>query len=333
MTDTTDLATASASDSSTNKHLAVARRVIQQESEALAQLAGSLGGEFQKALDLIVVGKARRVVVTGMGKSGHIARKIAATLASTGTRAVFIHPAEASHGDLGMIDTGDVILALSRSGEAPELSDILAYATRFEIPLIAITAKPESQLGKAATVNLLIPDLPEATPAVNAPTTSTTMQLAMGDALAVALLENRGFNAANFQVYHPGGKLGAMLRRVGDLMHGEDELPLVQAGAGMPEVLLTITQKRFGCAGVCDEGGELVGIITDGDIRRHLENLLDSRAEQVMTASPITTQADALASDTLRIMNQSGISALFVVEDGRPIGILHLHDLLRAGVI
>ncbi|OYX00365.1 MAG: KpsF/GutQ family sugar-phosphate isomerase, partial [Caulobacter vibrioides] len=274
-----------------------------------------------------------RVVCTGMGKSGHVARKIAATLASTGTQAMFVHPAEASHGDLGMIGPDDVVLALSKSGAGRELADTLAYAKRFSIPLIAMTAVAESPLGQAGDIVLLLPDAPEATAEVNAPTTSTTLQIALGDAIAVALLERRGFTASDFRVFHPGGKLGAMLRTVGDLMHGEDELPLIAADAAMSDALLVMSEKRFGAVGVVDDAGLLAGMITDGDLRRHMDGLLGHTAGEVMTHAPLTIGPGALAAEALKVMNERRITVLFVVEGGRPVGILHVHDLLRAGVI
>jgi arabinose-5-phosphate isomerase len=272
------------------------------------------------------------VIVTGVGKSGHVGRKIAATLASTGQPAHFVHAAEASHGDLGMISQGDVVIAISKSGEARELADILAYTRRFEIPSIAITAVATSSLGTAADIVLLLPDAPEATADVNAPTTSTTLQIALGDALAVALLERRGFTANDFRIYHPGGKLGAMLRTVADLMHTGAEVPLVSETAPMKDALLVMTEKRFGAVGVTDASGALVGLITDGDLRRHIDGLLDHMAGEVMTRDPRTTGPKTLAAEALKTM-EGRITVLFVVEETQPIGIVHVHDLLRAGVI
>jgi arabinose-5-phosphate isomerase len=312
--------------------VAVGRRVLSREADALNTLAESLGETFVRAVEAVFDAKGR-VVCTGMGKSGHVARKIAATLASTGTSAMFVHPAEASHGDLGMIGSDDVILALSKSGAGRELSDTLAYAKRFSIPLVAMTAVADSPLGQAADILLLLPDAPEATAEVNAPTTSTTLQIALGDALAVALLERRGFTASDFRVFHPGGKLGAMLRTVADLMHGQDELPLVSADAAMPDALLVMSEKRFGAVGVVDGGGLLTGLITDGDLRRHMDGLLQHTAGQVMTQHPLTIAPGALAAEALKVMNERRITVLFVVDAGRPVGVLHVHDLLRAGVI
>ncbi|ATC25267.1 KpsF/GutQ family sugar-phosphate isomerase [Caulobacter vibrioides] len=310
----------------------VGRRVLAVEADALRVLADSLGEAFANAVETIFNAKGR-VVCTGMGKSGHVARKIAATLASTGTQAMFVHPAEASHGDLGMIGPDDVVLALSKSGAGRELADTLAYAKRFSIPLIAMTAVADSPLGQAGDILLLLPDAPEGTAEVNAPTTSTTLQIALGDAIAVALLERRGFTASDFRVFHPGGKLGAMLRTVGDLMHGADELPLVAADAAMPDALLVMSEKRFGAVGVVDDAGHLAGLITDGDLRRHMDGLLTHTAGEVMTHAPLTIGPGALAAEALKVMNERRITVLFVVERERPVGILHVHDLLRAGVI
>jgi arabinose-5-phosphate isomerase len=312
--------------------LQVARRVLKAEADALLRMAEELDGPFTRTAELVFHLKGR-LVCTGVGKSGHVARKIAATLASTGTPAMFVHAAEASHGDLGMISTDDAVLALSKSGEARELADVVAYAKRFAIPLIAMTARPDSALGRAADMLLLLPDIAEAAEAVDAPTTSTTLQMALGDALAVALLERRGFSHSDFKLYHPGGKLGAALRTVGELMHGGAELPLVDQRATMAETLITMTEKRFGCAGVLDPHGCLMGVITDGDLRRHMQGLMGHAAVEIMTANARTAAPSMLAAEALRLMNESRITVLFVVEDGRPVGILHVHDLLRAGVV
>lgn len=315
--------------------VAVGRRVLAAESAALTLQAEGLDRAFAEAVDILYAAKGR-IACTGIGKSGHVARKIAATFASTGTAAFFVHASEASHGDLGMIGQEDAVLALSKSGEVRELSDILAYAKRFRIPLIALTAAPGSALGQAADVVLRLADAAEATAEVNAPTTSTTLQIALGDALAVALLERRGFTAKDFKTFHPGGKLGAMLRTVGDLMHGTAELPLVAHDTPMPEALLVMTEKRWGIVGVTDEAGRLVGAITDGDLRRHIEGLLDQTAGQVMTPGPRKTAPPAMmASEALALMTDPApsVTVLFVVENDRPVGILHVHDLLRAGVM
>jgi arabinose-5-phosphate isomerase len=311
--------------------IAVARRVLAIEAQALGQLSASLGEAFVSAVETVFTAQGR-VIVTGVGKSGHVGRKIAATLASTGQPAHFVHAAEASHGDLGMISQGDVVVAISKSGEAKELADILAYTRRFEIPSIAITAVATSSLGTAADIVLLLPDAPEATADVNAPTTSTTLQIALGDALAVALLERRGFTANDFRIYHPGGKLGAMLRTVADLMHTGAEVPLVSETTPMKDALLVMTEKRFGAVGVTNEAGALVGLITDGDLRRHIDGLLDHTAGEVMTRDPRTTGPRTLAAEALKAM-EGRITVLFVVEQTQPIGIVHVHDLLRAGVI
>jgi arabinose-5-phosphate isomerase len=308
--------------------------VLRLEADALGALGAALNENFVKALDLIAAAKGR-AVVTGMGKSGHIARKIAATLASTGSPAFYIHPGEASHGDLGMIDRdNDVVIALSNSGETPELSDIIAFTTRFAIPLIAITRQPHSALTEAADVTLLLPDTPEACSLGLAPTTSTTAALALGDAIAVALLDRNGFSPQDFRALHPGGQLGRRLLKVADLMHREDELPLVAPETEMSETLLIMTSKRFGCAGIVDDSGRLIGVITDGDLRRHMKaELLNQRAESVMTRSPKTIRPQALAGEAVHVMNEKAITCLFVVEDERPVGILHIHDCMRAGVV
>lgn len=312
--------------------IASARRVLGLEAEALQTLSASLNGDFSKALDLLA-GVTGRVVVSGMGKSGHVGHKIAATLASTGTPAVFVHPAEASHGDLGMITGQDAVLALSNSGETSELSDLIAYTRRFAIPLIGITSKAGSSLGEAADVALVLPTMSEACPMGLAPTTSTTMMLALGDALAVALLERKGFTAADFQMLHPGGSLGRKLLKVSDLMHGDEEVPVVTPDLSMAETLLVMTNKRFGCAGVVDAEGKLLGIVTDGDLRRHMsDGMLKKTAAELMTRNPKTVRPQILAAEALRLMNASAITTLFVVEDGVPKGILHVHDCLRAGV-
>jgi arabinose-5-phosphate isomerase len=286
---------------------------------------------FSAAVEVIRAARGR-VVVTGMGKSGHIGRKIAATLASTGTPALFVHPAEASHGDLGMITADDVIMALSWSGETVELKNLIDYSKRYRIGLIAITADVGSTLAKAADVVLALPQAREACPHNLAPTTSSLMQLALGDALAIALLESRGFTALDFGALHPGGRLGAALKTVHDIMHRGDKVPLASVGERMSDALVEMTAKGFGCVGIT-QGQKLVGIITDGDLRRKMRpDLLDLQVETVMTKMPKTIRPDQLASEALEILNSSKITALFVVEAGVPIGIVHMHDLLRAGV-
>jgi len=308
------------------------RRVLALEAQGIEALSRALDERFVAALDRLMAVKGR-VVVTGMGKSGHIARKIAATLSSTGTPAFFVHPAEASHGDLGMVTAEDAVLALSNSGETAELTDLVAYTRRFAIPLLAITAGATSSLAEAADVALVLPRLSEACPMGLAPTTSTTLMLALGDALAVALLERKGFTAADFQLLHPGGSLGQRLLTVDDIMHAGEEIPLIGPEAPMSEVLLVMTNKRFGAVGVVDAQGKLAGIITDGDLRRHMaDDLLGRPARAIMTRNPKTVRPRTLAAEALRLMNAARITGLFVVEDGRPVGILHVHDCLRTGV-
>ncbi|ATQ43958.1 KpsF/GutQ family sugar-phosphate isomerase [Caulobacter mirabilis] len=312
--------------------VSVGRRVLATEADALRLMADGLGQPFVTAVETLFNCKGR-IVCTGMGKSGHVARKIAATMASTGAPAMFVHPAEASHGDLGMIGSDDVILGLSKSGEVRELADVLAYSGRFGIPLIGITANPESALGKASTIVLQLPDAPEATGEVSAPTTSTTLQIALGDALAVALLERRGFTARDFHVFHPGGKLGAMLRTVGDLMHRLEEAPLVGEATPMPDTVSVMSERRLGIVGVVSDDGRLIGVVTDGDLRRHFNDLAGKTVGEIMTRNPKAVTAETLAGDAARLMNDSRITALFVVKDGKPIGVLHVHDVLSAGVV
>ena len=315
--------------------LAAARAVLAAEQAGLAALAASLNGDFSRAAALLA-GVQGRVVVSGMGKSGHIARKIAATLASTGTPALFVHPAEASHGDLGMILPGDAVLAVSNSGETTELADLIAHTRRHGILLAAITARAASTLAQAADVTLLLPEAPEACPMGLAPTTSTTMQLALGDALAVALLQRRGFSPAEFRQFHPGGRLGARLRRVHELMHHGEALPLATPEAPMQAALLTMTGKGFGCLGVTAPDGTLAGMVTDGDLRRAMgPDLLSRRVADIMNPRPLTIGPDMLAAEALRVMNDRPrpITAIFVLDTARrPVGLLHVHDLLRAGV-
>jgi arabinose-5-phosphate isomerase len=295
-------------------------------------IGAELGPAFVAAIELIKR-LPGRVIVTGMGKSGHVGQKLASTLASTGTPAFFVHPGEASHGDLGMIARDDVIIALSWSGETVELGNILSYSRRFGVPLISITSRDDSALGRASDIVLRLPLSQEACPHGLAPTTSTTMQLAMGDCLAIALLEARGFSAADFKIFHPGGQLGANLRYVADLMHKGDRVPLAPASLAMSEALVIMTEKSFGCLGVVDEAGKLAGIVTDGDLRRHMgPELLNARVDEIMTTKPKTISPDMLASAALQLINASSITALFVADDGKPVGIVHIHDLLRAGV-
>jgi arabinose-5-phosphate isomerase len=295
-------------------------------------LQGPLGPAFTEAVEVIRQAKGR-VIVTGLGKSGHVARKIAATLASTGTPAFFVHAAEASHGDLGMITPDDVIVALSWSGEQPEMKNLITYAKRFRIPLIAMTAERDSTLSKAADVALPLPKAREACPHNLAPTTSSLMLLALGDALAIALLEGRGFTSADFSVLHPGGKLGAMLKYTRDLMHPGDAVPLKPLGTRMSDALVEMSSKGFGCVGIVDARGNIVGIVTDGDLRRHMRpDLITALVDEVMTKNPKTIGRDTLAGEALELLNSSKITALIVTDGARPVGIVHLHDLLRAGV-
>jgi len=316
----------------TSTPLGSARRTLELEIAGLQALAASLDGAFTEAVGLLFAVKGR-IVVTGMGKSGHVGRKIAATLASTGAPAQFVHPAEASHGDLGMITRDDAILALSWSGESAELISIISYAKRFAIPLIAITAEARSALAQAASVLLLLPKAEEACSNTNAPTTSTTMQLALGDALAVALIDQRGFTASDFRVFHPGGKLGAQLRHVGEIMHKGDEIPFARADTPMSEALIEMSRKSLGCLGIVDDSGILIGLITDGDLRRHMgTGLLEKRVGDIMNPSPKTVPPTMLTSEALNFLNEKKITSLFVVEDGKPVGVIHIHDFLRAGV-
>jgi len=311
-------------------------RTLEVEAEGVTALAAAigdgLGRPFIAAVELIHGAKGR-LIVTGMGKSGHIGRKIAATFASTGTPAFFVHPGEASHGDLGMVTADDVIMALSWSGETVELTDLIDYSRRFRIGLIAVTAYDDSTLGKAADVVLALPHAREACPHNLAPTTSSLMQLALGDALAIALLERRGFTALDFHTFHPGGRLGAKLKFVAQVMHTGAEIPLVPLGTLMADAIVEMTAKTFGCAGITDQAGRLVGIITDGDLRRHMRaDLLDVRVDDIMTRAPKTVRPDQLVSEALELINSSKITALMVVEAGKPVGVVHFHDLLRAGV-
>ncbi|MGB3178045.1 MAG: KpsF/GutQ family sugar-phosphate isomerase [Albidovulum sp.] len=314
--------------------LATARRVIGIEARGLDALAAGLGDSFAAAIDLLLNVKGR-VIVSGMGKSGHIGRKIAATLASTGTPAQYVHPAEASHGDLGMITESDVALVLSNSGETPELSDIIAHTRRFSIPLIGIASREGSTLLRQSDVAILLPATEEACGTGIVPTTSTTMTLALGDALAVALMEHRHFTPDHFRTFHPGGKLGAMLLKVADLMHSDEAMPLIPRGTPMSEALLVMSQKGFGVVGVTGPDGSLAGIVTDGDLRRHMDGLLGLTADEVMTKDPGTVAPDHIAQKAVAMMKDRKITCLFVVDpdgDGRAVGILNIHDCLRAGV-
>ncbi len=318
----------------TEAFLRTARQVVTDEARALDVLADSLNEDFAEAVQLILQATGR-IIISGIGKSGHIGHKIAATLASTGTPAYFVHPAEASHGDLGMVSKEDVVLAISNSGEAPELANLLAFTRRFGIPLIGLSSKPESTLMKQADVHLLIPSMGEACGFGMVPSISTTLTLAMGDALAIALMKYRDFKPEDFRAFHPGGKLGARLSTVRDLMHTGSALPLLASNVAMSDALIEISQKGFGVAGVTTADGQLAGIITDGDLRRHMDGLLTKTAVQVMTENPTTIGPDALAEEAVAIMNDRKITSLFVVEpdaDGQALGLLHIHDCLRVGL-
>jgi arabinose-5-phosphate isomerase len=317
--------------------VASALRTLQTEVEGLAQVAdvlrGSMAEAFTRAVEKLAA-ISGRVIVTGIGKSGHVGQKIAATFASTGTPAFFVHPSEASHGDLGMITRADLILALSWSGETVELKPIIIYSRRFSVPLVSITSRADSALGGQSDVVLELPRAKEACPHGLAPTTSTTMQLALGDCLAIALLEAKGFSAHDFKVFHPGGSLGANLKHVSDIMHKGDSLPLAGEQETMAQALVIMTAKSFGCLGIVDQKGKLIGVVTDGDLRRHMgPDLLQARVSAIMTKKPKTIAPNMLASAALETLNSSRITALFVVEGGKPAGILHVHDLLRAGVV
>lgn len=317
-----------------NKDIECARRVLGEEAHALTLLADTVGDEFVKALDLIEAATGR-VIVTGMGKSGHIARKIAATMASTWTPAMFVHPGEASHGDLGMIKRGeDVIIALSYSGSSAELSDTVEFAKRFSVPLISITGNADSMLAKKADALLLLPKLKEACPNNQAPTTSTTMQIAMGDALAVALLERKNISSEQFKVFHPGGKLGRSIMRVKEIMRTADTVPFVSASTPAEAVLEAMTKGGLGMVCVSDDNKTLLGVVTDGDVRRHALNntLRDHVATDIMTKNPKTLDIDALGAEAIAIMNEKSITALPVLENGQIAGVVHIHDCLRAAI-
>ena len=320
-----------------NADIESAKRTIDREVDALRLMESEMDENLTRALDLIQSTKGR-VIVTGMGKSGHIGQKIAATLASTGTPSFFVHPAEAGHGDLGMLTTDDVVLAISNGGESKELSDILIYCKRYGIPLISMTKNPDSTLGKAGDILLKLPDAPEACPLGLAPTSSTTATLVLGDIVAIALMERKGFSKSNYKQRHPGGKLGAILQKVSDLMHTGDEMPLLDEHAALRQIILTMSSKMLGCVGIVDEEGNLSGMITDGDLRRAMVNSADNdlfskTAVDIMTRDPKTTSPDILVAEALNIMNTTGkgITQLFVVDGKKPIGIIHMHDCLRAG--
>lgn len=313
-------------------YISSASKTIKTEIEGLESLLSCLDANYEKAVDMIMKCKGR-VIVSGMGKSGHIANKIAATFASTGTSAFFVHPSEASHGDLGMIQKNDVVILLSNSGETKELRDIIFYCKRFQISLIGIVRRGESELAKSSDVALVLPEIPEATK-INAPTTSTTMMLALGDALAVSLIDAKGFNEANFGDFHPGGKLGAAFIRVKEIMRKGNHIPCVNENELMSKVLIEMTSKHLGCTAVVDSQNFLKGIITDGDLRRHINsNFLSQKASEIMTKNPATIHSDLLAVEAVGIMNDKAITSLFVIdEEKKPVGIIHIHDCLKAGV-
>ena len=306
--------------------------MLDREIEGLTALLGSLDQKFIDSVELLSNLKGR-VIVSGMGKSGHIARKIAATLASTGTTAFFVHPGEASHGDLGMITEDDALILLSNSGETAELHALIAYAKRFGIPIISIVRKDTSTLVNASQISFVLPAIPEASP-INAPTTSTTMMLAWGDAISVALFEKKGFNSEDFSVYHPGGKLGSAFIRIKELMKKNDEMPIVTSDILMSETIIIMTSKSLGCAAVVDDNGTPIGIVTDGDLRRHMgEKLLSIKTADIMHKDPLTVPKEMLAAEALSIMNDKEITSLFAVDDNNKlIGIIHIHDILRAGI-
>lgn len=317
-----------------NKDIEIAKQTIEGEIEALKAMEAGLDETLTKALDIMQNTKGR-VIITGMGKSGHIGRKIAATLASTGTPSFFLHPGEASHGDLGMVTKDDTVLAISNSGESKELSDILVYCRRFDIPLIAITKNPQSSLGKNCDLVLILPQNKEACPLGLAPTSSTTATLVMGDVLASGLMVRKGFTEEDFHLRHPGGKLGSILRHVSDIMHTGDEMPLIKDTAIMQDALITMSAKMLGCVGILDNNGDLIGIITDGDLRRWMApNLIEENVTKVMTKNPRTIEPDALIAEAVNVMNNTGrgITNMFVVEGKKPVGIIHIHDCLKAGV-
>lgn len=314
--------------------LAVGKNVLQTEASALVDLKNALDESFTRAVEALANAKGR-VIVTGMGKSGHIAHKIAASMSSLGTTAYFVHPGEASHGDLGMIEPDDIVIALSNSGDSPELSDIIAFCHRFNITLIGMTGRREGTLAKRSHIVLCLPPLEEACPFGLAPTTSTTLMLALGDALAIALLEKRHFSKEQYKMRHPGGKLGKLMLNAADLMHSGDEMPLVRADTKMSDALIVMTEKSLGCVGVVDENGDLQGIVTDGDLRRKMSaDLLTRSAGEIMTSNPRSVTRETSAADVVRIMNTTGkgITGLFVLDGKKPVGFVHIHDCLRAGV-
>lgn len=315
-----------------NLDINCAIQTINSEIDTIIKLRDSLGKSFTQALNAMQNAKGR-IIITGMGKSGHIGKKIAASLASTGTPSFFVHPAEASHGDLGMITNDDVVIAISNSGESKELVDILNYCKRFGITLISITKNPDSSLGKAGDIILQLPNNGEACPLGLAPTSSTTATLVLGDILTAGLIQRRGFTKADFNDRHPGGKLGSILQKVSDLMHTDSAMPILDENADMQRVLLEMTSKRLGCVGFINSLGELTGMLTDGDLRRCLSaQILEEKAINIMTKNPKTISKDILASEAMKIMHEKKITNIFVVEDDKPVGVIHIHDLLNNGV-
>lgn len=315
-----------------NSVITQGRQTIEMAIQGLQSVASSLDENFVNSVDLIIKMRGR-LIVTGMGKSGHIARKIAATFASTGTPAHFVHPSEANHGDMGMISQGDVVIMLSNSGETAELNEMTSYAKRFNIPLIALVRREKSTLVEIADIAIILQTVPEASP-IGAPTTSTTMMLAYGDALAMAVLHQKGFTKDDFSILHPGGKLGKDLIRVKQLMHYGSELPLVKANDLMKEVLMVMTRNALGCAIIADDENNLLGVVTDGDLRRHIDNdIMSLKAYDIMTATPKTIHQDMLAVEALNILNSKAITCLLVTENQKIIGLLHIHDCLRAGIV
>lgn len=314
------------------KDIECAKRTIDREIDTILKLKESLNESFTQALDVMQNAKGR-IIITGMGKSGHIGKKIAASLASTGTPSFFVHPAEASHGDLGMITENDVVIAISNSGESKELVDILNYCKRFGIKLISITKNPDSSLGKAGDIVLLLPNNGEACPLGLAPTSSTTATLVLGDILTAGLIERKGFTKADFNSRHPGGKLGSILQKVSDLMHTGTEMPILEENSDMQRVLLEMTSKRLGCVGFINSRGEFTGMLTDGDLRRCLSpQILQEKAINLMTKSPKTISKDVMASEAMKIMHDKKITNIFILENQKPIGVIHIHDLLNNGV-
>ena len=310
-------------------YLGSAKRALEIESQALQKLKKSIGKEFLSVINVLSKIKGR-IIISGVGKSGHVGKKIAATLSSTGTPSMFIHPTEASHGDLGMITKSDAIILLSNSGESPELDDMITYAKRYNLPLVGITSKRKSTLVNSTEKILLLPEFREACPLKLAPTTSTTMMMALGDALAISLLEKRSFSSENFKKFHPGGQLGSKMQTVKDLMHKGREMPLIESNKKMGSMLILMTEKRLGCVGIVNQKKSLIGVVTDGDLRRNMnKNIINKKASEVMTKKPKVVKEDALVGEALNLMNSTKITSLFICANTKPIVIVHVHDLLR----